>query len=83
MMKRQIREYVEIDSHRPLDDVIAELIRIRDALPSGSEVEIRMRGDDFFGRHLCVSFLRELTAEEAHCEARYAHAGLPDIAAAA
>lgn len=82
-MKRQIREYVEIDSHRSLDDVIEELIRVRDALPEGSEAEIRMRGDDFFGRHLCVSFLRELTAEEAHCEARYDHAGRPDIAAAA
>ena len=82
-MKRQIREYVEVDSHRSLDEVIDELIRVRDALPEGSDAEVRMRGDDFFGRHLCVSYLRNLTAEEAHCEARYAHAGLRDIAQAA
>lgn len=82
-MKRQIREYVEIDSHRSLDAVIEDLIRVRDALPAGSEAEVRMRGDDYFGRHLCVSYLRGLTAEESHCEARYEHAGLRDIAAAA
>lgn len=82
-MNRQIREYVEIDSHRPLHEVIEELIRVRDALPEASEAEVRMRGDDFFGRHMCVSYLRGLTAEEAHTEARYAHAGGRDIAAAA
>ena len=82
-MKRKVREYVEIESHRSLDEVIDALVRVRDALPEGSEAEIRMRGDDFFGRHLCVSFLRGLTEEEAHCEGRYAHAGLPGIARAA
>ncbi len=82
-MQRRVREYVEIDTHRSLDDIIEELRRVRDSLPDGSEAEIRMRGDDFFGRHLCVSYLRGLTAEEARCEARYAYAGLPDIAAAA
>jgi hypothetical protein len=83
VMKRQIREYVEIDSHLPLDEVIEELTRLRDALPAGSEAEIRMRGDDFFGRHLCVSYLRELTHEEAICEARYAEAGIYHRAEAA
>ena len=82
-MQRRVREYVEIDSHRSLDDVIEELSRLRDSLPDGAEAEIRMRGDDFFGRHLCVTYLRGLTADEARCEARYSLAGLPDVAAAA
>jgi hypothetical protein len=30
-----------------------------------------MRGDDVFGRHLAISFLRPLTAEEAAVEGRY------------
>ncbi len=74
-MDRQIREYVEIDSHRSLDEVIARLLEVRDGLPAACEAVVRMRGDDVFGRHLCVTYLRGLTVEEASCEARYAHAG--------
>lgn len=74
-MDRQIREYVEIDSHRSLDEVIERLLDVRNGLPAGCEAEVRMRGDDVFGRHLCVTYLRGLTAEEASCEARNAHAG--------
>jgi hypothetical protein len=82
-MKRQIREYVKIDSHLSLDAVIEELTRVRDSLPAGSEAEVQLRGDDFFGRHLSVSYLRELTPDEALCEARYAEAGVYHISAAA
>ena len=70
-MTRKIREYVEIDSHQSLDEVIESLIRVRDSLPGAADAEVRMRGDDIFGRHLCVSYLRDLTSEEAACEARY------------
>ena len=45
-------------------------------LPNAGEAEIRMRGDDVFGRHLCVGFRRPLTPEEADCEGRYAGEGL-------
>lgn len=83
MSKRRIREYVEIDSHRSLDAVIAELMSVRDSLPEEAEAEIRMRGDDVFGRHLCVTFLRSLTPQEAAVEARYLHAGLKELYAAA
>ena len=77
-MNRQVREYVEIDSHRTLDEVIARLLEVRDGLPAACEAEVRMRGDDVFGRHLCVTYLRGLTPDEANCEARYAHAGLDE-----
>ena len=83
MNERKIREYIEIDSYRSLDEVIAGLQKVRDSLPDGAEAEIRMRGDDIFGRHLCVSYLRSLNPEEAACEARYAAAGLPELSAAA
>ena len=83
MSTRQIREYVEIDSHRLLDEVIAGLSSVRDSLPPSAEADVRMRGDDIFGRHLCVSYLRELTPEEAGCEARYAHVGLSELSEAA
>jgi hypothetical protein len=75
MMKRLIKDYVEIGDHASLDSVIEQLTRIRDSLPASAEAEIRMRGDDVFGRHLCVAFMRPLTAEEAACEGRYAGVG--------
>jgi len=71
-MSRMIKDHVEIDDNLPLDGLIARLIEIRDSLPAEAEAELKMRGDDVFGRHLCVSFRRPLTAEEAACEGRYA-----------
>jgi hypothetical protein len=67
-----IKDYVEIDNHASLDDLIRRLTEIRDGLPVGTEAELKLRGDDVFGRHLCIGFLRPLTADEAACEGRYA-----------
>jgi hypothetical protein len=70
-----IKDYVEIGDHASLDGLIARLSEIRDSLPPGTESELRIRGDDVFGRHLCVGYLRPLTSEEAACEGRYAASG--------
>jgi hypothetical protein len=70
-----VKDYVEIGDRASLDDLIARLTELRDTLPAGSQAEVRMRGDDMFGRHLCVAFMRPLNAEEAACEGRYAEAG--------
>jgi hypothetical protein len=74
-MSRMIKDYAEIGDHQSLDSLIERLSEIRDSLPSGTEAELRIRGDDVFGRHLCVGYLRPLTAEEAACEGRYAAPG--------
>jgi hypothetical protein len=74
-MTRMVKDYVEIGDRASLDDLIARLTELRDALPAGSDAEVRMRGDDVFGRHLCVAFMRPLNADEADCEARYSEAG--------
>lgn len=74
-MSRFIKDYLEVGDHMSLDGLIARLIEVRDSLPPEAEAEIKMRGDDIFGRHLCVGFLRPLTAEEAACEGRYPRAG--------
>ena len=71
-MSRRVKEFIEITDHASLDDLIARLIEVRDGLPEDSEAELRLRGDDVFGRKLCVSYFRAQTAEEAECEARYA-----------
>ena len=73
-MKRRVKEFVEIEDHHSLDDLIAKLIEVRDALPADSEAELRLRGDDIFGRNLSISYFRDQTAEEAQSETRYAAA---------
>jgi hypothetical protein len=66
-----IKDYIEIGDHASLDSLIARLIEVRDSLPAEAGAEVKMRGDDIFGRHLSIGFLRPLTAEEAACEGRY------------
>jgi hypothetical protein len=82
-MSRLIKDYVEFADHLSLDELIARLTELRDSLPASAEAELKIRGDDVFGRHLCVGFLRPLTREEAACEGRYAGAGAPVLKRAA
>lgn len=76
-MGRRVKDFIEISEYTSLDQLINTLTAIRDSLPEGAEAELRMKGDDVFGRRLSVSYFRELTAEEADCEARYSGADLP------
>ncbi len=73
-MSRLVKDFVEIRDYTSLDALIENLVAVRNSLPSPDEAEVRMRGDDIFGRQLSISFYREQTVEEAECEARYAHA---------
>ncbi|MFN3387535.1 MAG: hypothetical protein ACK40O_01285 [Allosphingosinicella sp.] len=73
-MSRQVKDFIEIKDCGSLDALIERLVEVRDSLPDAAQAEVRMRGDDVFGRHLCVSFLRPQTTEEAECDARYADA---------
>ena len=74
-MTRRVKEFIDIGDHASLDALIDRLNEVRDSLPADSEAELRLRGDDVFGRKLCISFFREQTAEEAEFEARYAAEG--------
>ena len=73
-MKRRVKEFVEIDDHSSLDELIAKLSEVRENLPAEAEAELRLRGDDVFGRKLSISFFRDQTTEEADVEKRYATA---------
>ncbi len=73
-MTRRVKEFIDIGDHESLDALIDKLNEVRDHLPADSEPELRLRGDDVFGRKLCISFFREQTAEETEFEARYAAA---------
>ncbi len=73
-MQRRIKEFVEVSDHTSLDMLIKTLTAIRDSLPASAEPELKLRGDDIFGRRLSISFFRELSEQEAAIEDRYADA---------
>ena len=71
-MSRRVKEFVEIGEHSSLDELIGKLVAVRDELPGGCEAELRLRGDEVFGRRITITYFREQTEEEAECERRYA-----------
>lgn len=84
-MRTRVKDYIEVSDTTSLDRLITTLAAIRDSLPDTAELELKMRGDDVFGRRLSISYWRELTAEEQAADAKYsadAAAGA-DIAALA
>ena len=76
-MGRRVKDFIEISEYTSLDQLINTLTAIRDSLPENAEPELRMKGDDVFGRRLSISYFRELTAEEVACEERYSAPDLP------
>ena len=70
-MSRRVKEFIDISDFASLDDLIARLEVVRDGLPNFAEAELRMKGDDVFGRKLTISFMREQTDEEASYDERY------------
>ena len=71
-MSRRVKEFIEIGDFSSLDDLIDRLVALRDGLPAFAEAELRMKGDDVFGRKLSISFMREQTEDEAGYDERYA-----------
>ncbi len=73
-MSRRVKEFVDIEDHLSLDELIAKLAEVRASLPDSAEPELRLRGDEVFGHRMTIAYLREQTAEETECERRYAEA---------
>jgi hypothetical protein len=73
-MSRRVKEFVDVADHVSIDDLIHKLAEIRDSLPEGSDAELRLRGDEIFGRRITISYFRAQTDEEAEVEKRYAEA---------
>jgi hypothetical protein len=73
-MSRRVKEFVDISEHVSLDDLIGKLVEVRDSLHDGSEAELRLRGDEVFGRRITITYFRDQTEEEAECEKRYVEA---------
>ena len=68
-----VREYVEVSGCGPLGAIIERLEAVKRALPPGcSEPEVRLRGDDVFGRHILVTYARPETEAEIERDRRAA-----------
>jgi hypothetical protein len=69
-MSKRIKDFIEIKDVASLDALIARLNEIRDSLPEDAEPQVKMRGDDVFGRKISICYLRPQTVEEVESDAR-------------
>jgi len=69
---RRIKDYIDISEFTSLDTLIRYLETIRDNLPPECGAELKIRGDEVFGKRLTITYFREMTAEEMEIEQRYA-----------
>ena len=70
-MAKLVREFVNLSGHQPLGELIDALVALRKTLPADCDADVRMQGDDVFGRRLSISFLRPQTEDEVACDERY------------
>jgi hypothetical protein len=70
-MRTRVKDYIEVSDYTSLDRLITTLTAIRDSLPETAEPELKMRGDDVFGRRLSITYWRELTREEQAADLKY------------
>jgi len=73
-MRRLTKDFIEISDHTSLDMLIKTLVTIRDNLDEHARPELKLKGDDIFGRRISISYFREISEEQAAIEARYDHA---------
>ena len=74
-MPRRVKDFIDISEYTSLDDLIRYLETIRDNLPDDHQAELKIRGDEIFGRRLTITYFREQTPEETELEARYSAEG--------
>ena len=60
-----VREYIEIGACDCVETLIRRLAEVKRAMPPGAGPEqVQLRGDDNFGRHILVTYLRPERSEE-------------------
>ena len=79
-MPRRVKDFIEISEYTCLDDLIRYLQTIRDNLPPDHEAELKIRGDEVFGKRLQITYFREQTADEVELEMKYSDSSLDDEA---
>ena len=79
LVPRRVKDFIEISDYTSLGTLIRYLETIRDNLPPDHDAELKIRGDDVFGRRLTITYFREQTPEEAELEARYSREDQAEI----
>jgi hypothetical protein len=69
---RRVKDFIDISEYTSLEDLIRYLETIRENLPAEHQAELKIRGDDVFGRRLTISYFREQTPDEVELESKYA-----------
>jgi hypothetical protein len=60
-----VREYIEIKPPDSLETLIERLAEVKASIPPDARPEqVSLRGDDVFGRHILVTYLRPERPEE-------------------
>jgi hypothetical protein len=72
---RRVKDFIDISEYTSLDDLIRYLETIRANLPPDHQAELRIRGDDVFGRRLTITYFRDQTPEELELESKYSGGG--------
>jgi hypothetical protein len=70
-VRRRDKKIIEIGECASLASVIDRLLAFQCDLPEEAEAEVKIGGTDYFGWRFTITFLRELTPEEAAIEATY------------
>ena len=70
-LPRRVKDFIDISEYTSLEDLIRYLETIRDNLPEDHQAELKIRGDEIFGRRLTITYFREQTAEEVELESKY------------
>ena len=70
-MPRRVKDFIDISEYTSLEDLIRYLETIRDNLPPEHQAELKIRGDEVFGRRLTITYFREQTSEEVELESKY------------
>src|SRR5579875_672071 len=71
IVPRRVKDFIDISEFTSLDDLIRYLETIRDNLPPDHQAELKIRGDEIFGRRLTITYFREQTPEEVELESKY------------
>jgi hypothetical protein len=69
-----VKDFIDISEYTSLDDLIRYLETIRDNLPPDHGAELKIRGDEVFGRRLTITYFREQTPDELELDAKYSSA---------
>ena len=70
-MARRVKDFIDISEYTSLDDLIRYLEAVRDNLPADHQAEMKIRGDEVFGRRLTITYFREQTPDEVELESKY------------